>query len=69
MLDPPTESAILAFEELVEHVLRDAPLGADFFAFEFAGFEGGEDVGFGDAELLGDLRGIQHLRACRGCGY
>src|SRR5215211_6317081 len=31
---------------------RHAPLGADLLAFQIAGFEAGDDVGFGDAEHL-----------------
>ena len=49
-------------QELIDRGSRYAPLRADLLAFDVAFFQAGENVGFGDAQKLRDLRRRQQLR-------
>ena len=45
----------LAVNELIQRRTTDAPCRTDFLAFEFAGFECLQQIGFGNAKFLSGL--------------
>ena len=62
------DSPSLLGEEGVDRGAGDPVGGPDFLAFEVARFDGGDDIGFGDAEDLRRLGGAEQIERGGGRG-